>query len=171
KVNRIAEGDKAFVQAAREGPADDVASFALNSSGWTALQLGQPARALDAFDGALGRPGAPSPPLLVSARRGRALALSLLGRWEEARQAWTKLVDSAPASLAREARFWLGECLGRLGQYGPAVDQLGRFVKDAPPPALLSTAPLHPGRWLDRPARPPDGRRANRAATTPPDAV
>jgi len=154
KVNRIAEADKDFVQVAKEGPADDLASFALNSSGWTALQLGQPARALDAFDGALGRPGAPSQSLLVSARRGRALALSLLGRWEEARQAWTKLGDGAPAALAREARFWLGECLGRLGQYGPAVDQLGRFVKDAPPPALLSTALLHLGWWLDRADRP-----------------
>jgi len=163
KVNRIAEADRDFVQAAKEGPRDDLAAFALHSSGWTALQLGEPARALDAFDGVLGRQGFVSQSLLASARRGRALALSLLGRWEDARQAWTKLLDSTPSSLAREARFWLGECLGRVGQYAPAVEQLTRFAKDAPQHALLPTALLHLGWWLDQAGRPADAVKVYRA--------
>jgi TolA-binding protein len=163
RVNRIADADREFGQVATGGPRDELAAFARQSSGWTALQLGEPARALEAFDSVLSQPGAAAAPsLLVSSRRGRALALSLLGRWEDARQTWAKLIDSTPPSLAREAHFWLGECLGRLGQYGPAVEQLTRFAKEGAQHPLFSTAVLHLGWWLDRAGRPADAAKVLR---------
>src|SRR5262249_59903419 len=77
------------------------------------------------------------------ARHGLGLAHYALGRHDDAVAAWTALAAHAPASLARDVAFWLGEALGRAGQYDRAVAPLPPFVRGGPPPVL------HPG-----PARP-----------------
>ncbi len=162
QLNRVAEADREFEQVYREGPRDDLAAFSLHSSGWTALRLGETARALDAFEGVLKQPGGASESLLVSARRGRAVALSLLGRHDEARQAWAKLLGSSPPSLAREALFWLGESLGRLGQFGAADEQLTRFATGGPHP-LLNTGLLRLGWWRSAAGRAVEAVKAYRS--------
>lgn len=154
KLARVAEADRLFAQVYPDSPRGDVLGiFALHSSGWTALQLGEARRALEAFDGVLELVGPAAQSLVISTQHGRALALSMLGRWEEARQAWTKLLGVTPDSLAREARFWLGESLGRLGQYGAASEQIGRFVRGGPHP-LLNTGLLRLGWWTNLAGRP-----------------
>ncbi len=161
KLDRVAEADRRFVELVQEDSRDEIGAFALHSSGWTALKLGETQRALDAFEGALKAKRLTSQPPLVSARRGRALALALLRRWDEARQAWLTLLPATPPSLAREAMFWLGESLGRLGQYGAATEELGRFAAGGPHP-LLNTGLLRLGWWSNLAGRPVEAVRAYR---------
>src|SRR5207245_2680326 len=91
-----------------------------------AAELVQPARALETFDNIL-KAGAP-PEVIPWARHGRALALYGLGRFPDAREAWTGLLaQSLPRSVAGESQFWLGDTLGRLGDYKNAVARLSTF--------------------------------------------
>lgn len=161
KVERVADADRWFQEVYQEDPKDDLAAYALHSSGWTALRLGDTQRALDAFDGVLKLKTVGSPSLLVSARLGRALALSYLGRHEEARPIWTLLLSATPASLSREAMFRLGETLGRLQQYGAADEQLTRFVAGGAHP-LLYTGYLRLGWWRNAAGRPAEAVKAYR---------
>jgi TolA-binding protein len=161
RVDRISEADRVFVDVVR-GARDELTTYARHGSGWTALRLGESARALDAFDTLL-KPASGAPqPGVVSARRGRALALSLLGRHDDARQAWGVVLGAGPPPpLAREAAFWLGEAYGRLGQYAAADEQLTRFTRGGPHP-LLGAALLRLGWWRSAAGRPEEAVKAFR---------
>src|SRR5262249_47126130 len=52
----------------------------------------------------------------------------------------------APASLARDVSFWVGEALGRVGQYDRAVTTLTQFVQGGPHP-LLDSGRARLGWW------------------------
>ncbi len=146
RLNRILQADRAYERVYREGSGDELGAFAQNASGYTALRLGDTQRALAAFEGVLKREDLSSRQLVGSARYGRALALSFLGRHEDARQAWARLLDDATPSAAREARFWLGESLARLREYAAAAEELGRFAAGGAHP-LLDTGLLRLGWW------------------------
>lgn len=161
KLDRVADADRGFQEVSREDSRDELAAFALHSSGWTALRLGETRRALEAFDGVLKRETVSSPSLLVSARHGRALALSYLGRHEEARPVWAALLPATPPSLSREAMFWLGETLGRLRQYGAADEQLTRFTAGGAHP-LLNAGLLRLGWWRNAAGRSAEAAKAYR---------
>jgi TolA-binding protein len=153
RLGRFAQADRLFVAVAQEPLADPLKPHAILSGGWTALQLGDARRALDLFD-SVREPGAPAPgSVLASARRGQALALSMLERHEEARAAWAALAESPVQATAREAQFWLAEALGRLGQYPAAQEQLVRFLGGGAHP-LLDTATLRLAWWRDKGGRP-----------------
>src|SRR5258705_13475026 len=81
---------------------------------------------------------APRPALEAWTRHGRGLATYSLGRHDDAVAAWTALASRAPASLARDVSFWLGEALGRIGQYDRAITTLTQFAQGGPHPLLES---------------------------------
>jgi TolA-binding protein len=153
RLDRFAEADRLFVTVSQETLGDPLKAHALLSGGWTALQLGDATRALDVFDSVL-RPAPLAPEsVLASARRGQALAFSMLGRQEEARAAWSALTGSSVQATEREAQFWLAESLGRLGKYDAAEAQLVRFINGGAHP-LLDTATLRLAWWRDKGGRP-----------------
>ncbi len=153
RLNRFVDADRLFAAVYQETPGDPLKPHALLSGGWTALQLGNATRALDAFEDALRSATSAPESVLASARRGQALALSTLGRHEEARQVWSGLVTSPVQPTAREAQFWLAESLGRLGQHRAAEEQLVRFIGGGAHP-LLDTATLRLAWWRDKGGRP-----------------
>src|SRR6185369_16452642 len=83
-----------------------------------ALRLNDMNRARDTF---AQFQSATPPELEAWARHGLGLANYSLGRHDDAVAAWTALASRAPASLARDVSFWLGEALGRIGQYDRAM--------------------------------------------------
>src|SRR5438093_899422 len=118
KPARADLADPLFRQVAAE-PRQPLAVWAQSGSGWTALQLGDAARARDIF---ARLSGAPTPaPLDGWSRHGLGLALYALGRFEEAERVWTDLlVRTVPAPIARDVAFWHGETFGRIGRYHDA---------------------------------------------------
>jgi tetratricopeptide (TPR) repeat protein len=134
RLRRIEQADAHFRQVASErSPA--LAPFALHSSGWTALALGDAARARDVFSQVLGG----SHPLAVDgwARHGLALALTTLGRHADAQRAWADLLARRPPpGLERDVQFWNGDALGRTGDAERAVAELSRFAQGGSHPLL-----------------------------------
>jgi tetratricopeptide (TPR) repeat protein len=109
--------------------------FGLHGSGWTALILGDAARAHEAFATLLGS----SHPLAVDtwARHGLGLALSALGRHADAQRIFADLLLRQPGpALERDALFWNGDALGRIGQPDKAAAELSRFTHGGPHPLL-----------------------------------
>ena len=130
---------------AQDDPRDPLAPFATHSLAWVALERGDAARALPAFEGLL--KGSVPPEIVPWARHGRALALYALRRHAEARDEWTALLNrSLPAPLAAEVSFWLGETLGRLGDPRGAVARLQVFSAVGPQ-LLIETGLLRLGWW------------------------
>ena len=145
QLGRFEQADWLFRQVAPDSPRQEFGAWALHSSGWTALRLGQPARARDAFTELL---GGPMPvPLDAWGRHGLALALTALGRYEEANQAWT-LVESRPVppAIARDVAFWHAEALARKGDVARAETMLRSFTQGGPHP-LLTPGLLRLGWW------------------------
>jgi tetratricopeptide (TPR) repeat protein len=147
RLGRVELADRALAQVAPSSGRDGLELWALQSSGWSALRLGDAARARDAFARLLA--ARPPAPLDAYGRFGLALALYQAGRYEEAQKAWSEATARPlPPGLGRDAAFWYGETLGRVGQqYDRAASELGRFVAGGPHP-LLETGRLRLGWWL-----------------------
>src|SRR3989442_7677408 len=134
RLDRFQQADALFRQVAGGQRTSEFAVWSLHSSGWTALRLNQMARARDTFT----QFQTATPSVLEAwARHGLGLANYALGRHDEAVAAWTGLASrGAPAPLARDVSFWLGEALGRAGQYEQSVRELTLFVRGGPHPLL-----------------------------------
>ncbi len=147
RLNRLQDAERNLAWAQRDSPASDVGMYALHSLGWLALLGNDPARALERFDQLLKSGRSAAPELIFYATHGRAMALFTLGRYPEARSVWQNLAARMlPAPLAREVSFWLGETLGRTGEFAAASDSLRRFTGAGPHP-LLETGILRLGWW------------------------
>ncbi len=145
RLGRYEPAERNFLLVAQEGPVDELTAYATSSLGWVALKLNDPARALTRFDEL--RRLTPIAALARFAAHGRAIALYGLGRYEEARETWQALLKlSLPRALGLEVAFWLGDTLGRVGEYTRAVEQLQRFTA-AGPHLLIETGILRLGWW------------------------
>ena len=137
--------DPLFRQVAQEPRQQPLAVWALASSGWTALRIGDAARARDVFARLSSAPGPAA--LDAWSRHGLGLSLYALGRFEEASRTWADLLGrTVPAPLARDVAFWNGETLGRIGRHADAERELKRFTDGGPHP-LLETGLLRQGWW------------------------
>jgi tetratricopeptide (TPR) repeat protein len=145
RLSRIEEADWLFRQVATDSPRAEFGVWAQHSSGWTALRVGDAARARDAFTAVLSGPVPSS--IEAWARHGLGLAHYALGRHQEAEQAWAlALQRGTPVMLGRDILFWHGEALGRIGEPGRAEADLKRFV-DGGAHALIPTAQLRLAWW------------------------
>jgi tetratricopeptide (TPR) repeat protein len=160
RLGRIEQADWAFRQVVQDGARTEWRPWALHSSGWTALRIGDAARARDAFTTTLTSAPAPVEPW---ARYGLGLAQYALGRYGEAVQTWDQLLErGAPTALARDVLFWHGDALGRTGEPGRAEADLKRFVDGGAHP-LLATAQLRLGWWALAAGHAPEALAAFRA--------
>jgi len=145
RLNRLEEAERTFRLVYQDAPSSEFGLHALHALGWLALQLNDPARALESFERVIKAGLAPE--VIPYASHGRALALYAQGRYAEAREAWQALSGrSVPAPLVREITFWLGETLGRVGEYTAAEEHLRRFT-NAGPHRLLEAGILRLGWW------------------------
>ncbi|MBM4016660.1 MAG: tetratricopeptide repeat protein, partial [Planctomycetes bacterium] len=136
--------DGLFRQVAQE-PRQPLAVWALFSNGWTALRVGDAARARDVFARLAASP-VPAP-LDGWSRHGLALALYALGRFEDAERMWADLKARAvPPPLSRDVLFWYGESLGRIGRHAEGAAELKRFTDGGSHP-LLASGLLRQGWW------------------------
>jgi tetratricopeptide (TPR) repeat protein len=144
RLGRFEQADLLFRQVAQDRSNPDLRLWAQHASGWTALRLGDAARAQDAFTPLLNA----FPPVLDAwSRAGLAIALYQSNRFAEAERAWAELTARAvPAALRRDVAFWYGETLGRVGNYARAESELGRFVAGGVHP-LLDAGLLRLGWW------------------------
>jgi TolA-binding protein len=159
RLDRIQQADALFRQVARGPRLADFTVWSLHSSGWTALRLNDMNRARDTF--AQFQSATPAE-LEAWARLGLGLSNYALGRHDEAVAAWTALSSRPPATLVREVFFWLGEGLGRVGQYDRAITSLTQFVQGGPHP-LLDTGRVRLGWWSLAAERYPESVAAFRA--------
>ena len=166
RLGRIGEVERVFLLAVQDDPRSPFGLYAADNLGWVALELGDPGRALAHFDGLL-KIGAP-PVLVAYAHHGRAMALYGLKRYAEARDEWAGLLNvggfsapSAPRALVTEATFWLGETLGRLGEYKSAAARLLSFTA-AGPQLMTETGLLRLGWWSRAAGQPAEAAKAYR---------
>jgi len=144
RLGRIEQADWQFRQVAQD-LRQEFGPWALYSSGWTALRMGDATRARDAFTTLLARPV--PVPLDVWGQFGLGLASYALGRHEDALAAFGRMQQrTVSAALARDVIFWQAEALGRTGDASRAADELKRFVAGGAHP-LLSTAQLRLAWW------------------------
>ena len=144
RLGRIEQADWQFRQVAQD-LRQEFGPWALYSSGWTALRMGDATRARDAFTTLLARPV--PVPLDVWGQFGLGLASYALGRHEDALAAFCRMQQrTVSAALARDVIFWQAEALGRTGDASRAADELKRFVAGGAHP-LLSTAQLRLAWW------------------------
>jgi len=142
RPDQAAQAMLLVVQADRRS---DLGFYAALKYGWLSLAAGDAARGLATLDTLL-KSGSP-PEIVPWAQAGRAVALYGLGRYVEAREVWTRLLArSLPAPVAGEASFWLGDTLGRLGEYKEAVSRLKTFTSGGPR-LLIDTALLRLAWW------------------------
>jgi TolA-binding protein len=152
RLGRAREVERVLLLVIQDGPSAEFAPYAAHELGWLALEFNDPRRALGYFDGLL-KAGAP-PALAAHARHGRAMALYAVGRYAEARAEWTALIGQRPPSqVAAEIPFWLGDTLGRLGEYKEAVARLTAFTAGGP--RLLIDSGLLRLAWWSRAAGQP----------------
>jgi tetratricopeptide (TPR) repeat protein len=156
RLNKPNEVERLMLQVQQDDPRGELGFYAAHQLGWISLELNRPDRALTYFDNLL-KSGAP-PAVISYARHGRGLALYGLKRYPEARDTWIGLLNqSAPRAVAWEGTFWLGDTLGRLGDYPGAVQRIQTFVSGGPQ-VLIDSGLLRLGWW-------------NRAAGQPLEAV
>jgi tetratricopeptide (TPR) repeat protein len=151
RLGRTRDVPPLFLLVVQDDPRSELGQYAANDLGWVTLELGDPGRALGYFDGLLKM--ALPPALAVHGRHGRAVVLYGLKRYAEAREEWARLLSAggfstarAPRPLIDEANFWLGETLGRLGDYKGAVPRLEAFTA-AGPRLLIDSGLLRLGWW------------------------
>ena len=145
RLGRPEPAAQAMLLVVQSDPRSDVGFHAALKYGWLSLMAGDPARGFVTLD-TLVKSGPPRD-LVPWAQHGRAVALYALGRYAEAREVWTRLLGQAlPAPVAREAPLWLGDALGRLGEYKNAVARLKTFT-GVGPRLLIDTALLRLGWW------------------------
>jgi TolA-binding protein len=137
RLGRTAGVERILLLAVQDDPRSELGLYAATDLGWIALEAGESRRALGQFDSVL-RIGAPAP-LVAYAHHGRAMALYGLKRYADARDEWARLLDvgtssrpSVPVVVVSEASFWLGDTLGRLGDYTGAVARLQSFTGSSP---------------------------------------
>jgi TolA-binding protein len=160
RLNRPAEVERLMIQVQQDDPRGELGFYAAHELGWVSLELNKPDRALIYFDNLLKAGGPPA--LIPYARHGRALALYGLKRYPEARDAWAALLNqSAPRSVAWEGTFWLGDTLGRLGDYPGAVQRLQTFVSGGPQ-VLIDSGLLRLGWWNRAAGNPLEAAKAYR---------
>ncbi len=145
RLNRMEEADWLFRQVAQESPRGEWGVWAQHSSGWTALRVGDAARAREVFTAVL---AGPVPAAIEAwARHGLGLANYGLGRHAEAEQVWAQALQrGTPVLLGRDILFWHGEALGRIGEFGRAEADLKRFTEGGVHP-LMPTAQLRLAWW------------------------
>jgi TolA-binding protein len=145
RLGRVEPADFIFRQAAGERPMLEHEVWAAHAGAWTALHVGDAARARDAFSRLLA--GAVPGPIASWGRHGLALGQYALGQYVEADRAWAELERRGiPPPLARDVQFWQGETRGRLGDHARAEAELKRFVAGGAHP-LLETGTLRLGWW------------------------
>jgi tetratricopeptide (TPR) repeat protein len=145
QLGTLEKADWLFRQVAEQSSRQEWGAWALHSSGWTALRLGQHARAREAFTQLL----AGANPASVDAwgRHGLGLALMALGRYDEADQTWTALAGRPiPPAIARDITFWHAEAAGRKGDAARAETLMRQFTQGGPHPLLLA-GQLRLGWW------------------------
>jgi tetratricopeptide (TPR) repeat protein len=165
RLGRFEQANGHFRYVAQQ-PSPALAPFGLHGSGWTALVLGDPARASLAFGQLL---GTTHPAVLDPwARHGQALALYALARYPEAQRAWAELISRRPPqSLERDVYFWYGDALGRSGEPARAAEELSRFTRGGSHP-LLGTGLVRLAWWDLAVRRPAESLTAIRAYRPPP---
>jgi tetratricopeptide (TPR) repeat protein len=169
RLGRHEQADWLFRQVAQETPGHEWTVWARHGSGWSALRVGDAARAREAFTAVLG--GAAPSPIEGWARHGLGLAAYTLGRHDEAMQSWSRLLQrGAPPALARDVLFWHGEALGRVGQADRGAADLKRFL-DGGAHALVPTAQLRFAWWTLMAAHGPEALAAFRAYLAQPPSV
>ena len=165
RIGRLEPADTQFRRVVQDrSPA--VSPFAQHGSGWTALVLGDAARAHDAFAQLL----ASTHPQAVDtwARHGLGLSQSALGRHDEAERTWADLLARRPGpALERDGLFWHGDALGRVGRPDKAADELSRFAQGGPHP-LLSAGLARLAWWSLVAGRPKESLAALKAYPGPP---
>jgi TolA-binding protein len=160
RLGKPADVERLMLQVQQDDPRGELGMFATHQLGWVLLEMGKPDRALAYFDTLL-KTGAP-PVLIPYARHGRGLALYGLKRYPEARDTWVGLLNqSAPRAVAWEGTFWLGDTLGRLGDYPGAVQRLQTFVSGGPQ-VLIDSGLLRLGWWSRAAGQPLDAAKAYR---------
>ena len=159
RMDRIQQADALFRQVAKGPRTAEFTVWSLHSSGWTALRLNDMTRARDTF--AQFQSASPAE-LEAWARHGLGLSNYALGRHDEAVAAWTALAARPTPALARDVSFWLGEALGRAGQYDRAIGSLTQFVQGGAHP-LLDTGRARLGWWSLAAERYPESAAAFRA--------
>jgi TolA-binding protein len=160
RQGKPAEVERLMLQVQQDEPRGELGLYATHELGWVSLELGKPDRALTYFDTLL-KTGAP-PVLVPYARHGRGLALYGLKRYPEARDTWAGLLNqSSPRAVAWEGTFWLGDTLGRLGDYPGAVQRLQTFVSGGPQ-TLIDSGLLRLGWWSRAAGQPLDAAKAYR---------
>lgn len=160
QLDRLEQADWLFRQVAQDSPRQDWGAWSLHSSGWTALRLGQHARARDAFTQLLAGPNPAS--LDAWGRHGLGLALLALARYDEADQAWTALeARPIPPAIVRDVIFWHAEAVGRKGDAKRAEALMRQFTQGGPHPLLLP-GQLRLGWWSLTAGRPREAEAAFR---------
>jgi TolA-binding protein len=160
RLGKPADVERLMLQVQQDDPRGELGMYATHQLGWVSLELGKPDRALTYFDSLL-KSGAP-PALIPYARHGRGLALYGLKRYPEARDTWAGLLNqSAPRAVAWEGTFWLGDTLGRLGDYPGAVQRLQTFVSGGPQ-VLIDSGLLRLGWWSRAAGQPLDAAKSYR---------
>jgi len=159
RLNRPGDVERVYLLVVQADPRSEFGLYAADELGWVALELGDPQHALPHFEGLLKLN--PPPVLRAYARHGRAMSLYGLGRYAEARDEWRTLLNAGgfsspdvPRSLGAEVNFWLGETLGRLGDFKGAASRLETFTAATPPPFMIESGLLRRG-WWGRPAGQP----------------
>lgn len=144
-LDRVEQADWAFRQVLQDRARGEFGPWALHGTGWSALRLGDGARAESAFRALLRDPH--PVPLDSWGRHGLALALYLQSRWEDAEKVWAELAGRrVPAALERDLTFWHGEALGRIGRPPRAVEKITRFIQGGAHP-LLAVSWVRLGWW------------------------
>ena len=167
RLGRPADVERILLLVVQDDPRSEFGLYAAADLGWLALEAGDPRRALGHFDNVL-KVGPPAP-LMAHAHHGRAMALYGLKRYADARDEWTRLINiaaasrsSVPAGVVSEANFWLGETLGRLGDYKGAVAHLQSFTASGPRVSAASGF-LALGWWSRAAGQPAEAVKAYRA--------
>ncbi|HYB40261.1 MAG TPA: tetratricopeptide repeat protein, partial [Candidatus Methylomirabilis sp.] len=152
RLGRAPEVERILQLVVQDDPRSEFGLYAADELGWVSLELGDPRRALGYFDGLLKL--GPPPGLATYARHGRAMALYGLKRYAEARDEWAGLLNlggfsrpSAPAAVVAESNLWLGDTLGRLGDYKGAVPRLQAAVASGASRPIVDGALLRLGWW------------------------
>src|SRR5262245_12516244 len=162
RLGQFERADWLFRQVTTDPKRGPLALWAVFGSGFTALQLGDPARAEDAFRRVL---GVAHPVALEGwARHGLALALYAQGRWSDADKMWSEATARrmSPA-LERDILFWHGDTQGRVGQPRDAAEKLARFTQGGPH-RLLVPGLVRLGWWSLAASKPAEAVKALRAA-------
>jgi len=130
EAKRYVEAEGMFQAVAESGDAK-VKARALSGLGWARMGANHPEEAASAFASLLAE--SPADPLATDAALGRARALEMLGKDDEALEGYALVASTyaqspqAPTALVARARL-----LGKLGKAADAADALANLLKSPP---------------------------------------